>query len=326
VFRSRGPALLSALLVIACGERAEPPGRAERPDTAEAAAPGPVTAIRVNPGQHGMAAVVRWLRSPDGDALLVLEDWSSTENEPFYDGFLLASEAAGRTLQVDSVWDVAPSPDWSRVAYGEAIRIMVGESDVIPEDSIAAVAARLGVSASAARAAQFPASGMVAAAGYARLGTADLATGTARTLPVLAGWRVRWSDDGTHILAGRGPALADDDAPATGWIAVDPGTGPVRGSADSAAAAPAWVTGPTLDISVTPDTGRVEIPVEGGTIESAGGVIRLRGREIGEGYALAATRRGCYIAAQARDAGAGEYDAKFRLVVYDTGCRAAGTP
>jgi hypothetical protein len=141
VFRSRGPALLSALLVIACGERAEPPGRAALPDTTDAAAPGPVTAIRVNPGQHGMAAVVRWLRSPDGDGLLVLEDWSSTENEPFYDGFLLASEAAGRTLQVDSVWDVAPSPDWSRVAYGEAIRIMVGESDVIPEDSIAAVAA-----------------------------------------------------------------------------------------------------------------------------------------------------------------------------------------
>jgi hypothetical protein len=70
----------------------------------------------------------------------------------------------------------------------------------------------------------------------------------------------------------------------------------------------------------------VDIPVEGGTIEGAGGVIRLRGREIGEGYALAATRRGCYIAAQVRDPGAGEYDAKFRLVVYDTGCRRAGAP
>ena len=323
VFRSRGSALLAALLVVACGDGA---GRAAPPDTTGAAAPGPVTAIRVNPGQHGMAAVVRWLPSPDGSALLVLEDWSSTENEPFYDGFLLASEAAGRTIQVDSVWDVAPSPDWSRVAFGEAIRILVGESDVIPEDSIAAVAARLGVSAAEARGAQFPASGMVAAAGYARLGTADLATGTVHTLPVLAGWRVRWSDDGTRILAGRGPALADDDAPSTGWIAVDPATGAVVGGADSAAAAPAWVTGPTLDISVTPDTGRVEIPVEGGIIESAGGVIRLRGREIGEGYALAATRRGCYIAAQARDAGAGEYDAKFRLVVYDTGCGSAGAP
>lgn len=321
--RSRVPSILAAFLVVACGERA---GRSASPDTTAAAAPGPVSAIRVNPGQHGMAAIVRWLHSPDGSALLVLEDWSSTENEPFYDGFLLASETTGRTVQVDSVWDVAPAPDWSRVAYGEAIRILVGESDRIPEDSIAAIAARLGVSADVARAAQFPASGMVAAAGFSRLGTADAASGAVRTLPVLAGWRVRWSDDGTRILAGRGPALADDDAPATGWVAVDPGTGAVLGSADSAAAAPAWITGPTLDISITPDTGRVEIPVEGGSIESAGGAIRLRGREIGAGYALAATRRGCFIAALVQDAGAGEYDPKFRLVVYDAGCRGAGAP
>jgi hypothetical protein len=226
-------------------------------------------------------------------------------------------------VQVDSVWDVTPSPDWSRVAYGEAIRILVGESERIPDDTIAAVAARLGVSVETARAAEFPASGMVAAAGFARLGTADAATGATRVLPVLAGWRVRWSDDGGRILAGRGPALADDDAPATGWIAVHPETGAVQGTADSAAAAPAWITGPTLDVSVTPDTGRVEIPVDGGTIESAGGTIRLRGREIGAGHALAATRRGCYIAALVRDSTAGEYDPKFRLVVYDTGCRPA---
>ena len=313
---ARIPLLMAVSLSLACGERA---GQDARPDSA-VAAPGPVTALRVNAGQHGMAAVVRWLRSPDGSALLVVEDWSSTENEPFYDGFLLASEATGSTVQVDSVWDVAPSPDWRRVAYGEAIRILVGESDRIPEDSIAAVAGRLGVSVDEARAAQFPASGMVAAAGYSRLSTADLATGATRTLPVLAGWRVRWSDDGSRILAGRGPALADDDAPATGWIAVDPATGAPAGGADSAAAAPAWITGPTLDVSVTPDTGRVELPVEGGRIESSGGTIRLGGREIGPGYALAATHRGCYVAALVRDAGAGEYDPKFRLVVYDTGC------
>jgi hypothetical protein len=317
----RVPLLLAAFLAAACGDRGS---RSALPDSADAGEPGPVTSVRVNPGQHGMAAIVRWLRSPDGSALLVLEDWSSTENEPFYDGFLLASEATGSIVQVDSVWDVTPAPDWSRVAYGEAIRIMVGESDRIPDDTIAAVAARLGVTAGEARAAEFPASGMVAAAGFSRLGTADAATGATRTLPVLAGWRVRWSDDGTRILAGRGPALADDDAPATGWLAVDPETGAVLGSADSAAAAPAWITGPTLDVSVTPDTGRVELSVEGGTVESAGGTIRLRGREIGAGYALAATRRGCYIAAVVRDAGAGEYDPKFRLVVYDTGCSRAG--
>jgi len=270
---------------------------------------------------HGMTGTVRWLRSPDGTALLFVEDWNSTENEPFYDGFLLASETTGRIVQVDSVWDVAPSPDWSRVGFREAFRVMVGESDRIPDDTIAAVARRLGVSLEAARAAQFPASGMVAAAGFSRLGTADAATGTVRTLPVLAGWRVRWSDDGTRIHAGRGPVMADDDAPASGWLAVDPGTGEIVGPADSASAEPAWITGPTLDISVAPDTNRVEIPVEGGSVESVGGMIRLRGREIGGGYALAATGRGCYIAAQAFDSAAGEYDARYRLVVYDTGCR-----
>jgi hypothetical protein len=303
---------LAALLLVLAACVREPPPESR-----------PIAAIRVNPGQHGMAAVARWLHSPDGGALLVVEDWSSVENEPFYDGFLLASEATGRTLQMDSVWDVAPSPDWSRVAFGQAVRVMVGESDRIPDDSIAAVARRLGVSLEAARAAEFPASGMVAAAGFARLGLADAAGGEPRTLPVLAGWRVRWNADGTRIHAGRGPVLADDDAPSRGWLAVNPQTGAVTGPADSGSAEPAWIIGPTLDISVAPDTSRRAIPVEGGSIESAAGIIRLRGREIGRGHALAATRRGCYVAAQAFDSTAGEYDAKYRLVVYDTGCAPA---
>src|SRR3546814_8142642 len=71
-----------------------------------------------------MTGTVRWLHSPDGSALLVVEDWNSAENEPFYDGFLLASEITGRTVQVDSVWDVAPSPDRSEEHTSELQSLM----------------------------------------------------------------------------------------------------------------------------------------------------------------------------------------------------------
>lgn len=307
------PTLL--LLATACAERPAPPDAA-------AVVAGPVRVLRVNPGQHGMAAIARWLRSPDGSALLVVEDWSSTENDPYYDGFMIASEAARRTVRVDSVWDAVPSPDWRRVAFGKGLTVMAGESDRLPDDSIAAVAARLGVPVEEARAAQFPASGMVAAAGFSRLGVVEVVSGAEHIFPILAGWRVRWSADGSRIFAGRGPAMSGDDAPASGWLTVDATNGSVVGTSDSASAEPAWTIGPTIDVSVTPDTGRVEIPLEGVTIVSAGGTIRLGAREIGPGYALAATARGCYIAALARDADAGEYDPKHRLVVYDTGCPA----
>jgi hypothetical protein len=79
--------------------------------------------------------------------------------------------------------------------------------------------------------------------------------------------------------------------------------------------------GPTIDMSVDPDTGRVEITVEGGAVVSDSSRITLRGHPIGPGIALAATRRGCYIAALVPDSTAGEYDPKHRLMVYDTGCR-----
>ena len=280
----------------------------------------PTRMVRVHPGQHGMAAIARWLRSPDGSAVIAVEDWSSTENEPFFDGFILASERTMRMVRVDSVWDVAPSPDWSRAAYGRATRILAGEAERLPEDSILAAARRFGVPLETARAAQFSASGMMGAAGFARLGVVDGATGEARDFEQLAGWRVRWNPDGSRLYAGRGPTRSDDDAPPTGWIAVDPRSGASLGAADSAAAEPAWIIGPTLDISILPDTSRVAIPVEGGIVEGLGGMIYLRGREIGQGFALAATRRGCFIVALAYDLDAGQYDPKHRLVVYDAGC------
>lgn len=321
----RGLAPLLALLTFAACGRGEPAAGSAADTSGKAtdpAPPGVISAIRVNEGQRGMIAMARWVLPSDANAMLVVEDWSSIENEPFFDGMLFASESTGLVVRIDSIWDAAPSPDWSQVAFGSATIIRGGEQDAVPADSFRTAAARLGVSVEAARDASFPASGMAAMAGLAQLGIMDAATGSERLLPLLAGWRVLWSSDGRTILAGRGPRRSDDDDPPTRWVAAEPATGAVAGPVEpDPSLAPAWTMGPTIDMSVDPDTGRVEIPVEGGAVVSDSSRITLRGHPIGPGIALAATRRGCYIAALVPDSAAGEYDPKHRLMVYDTGCR-----
>ena len=322
-FRSSASLLL--ILTLAACQRGEPSGDATRGADAtvpDSTPPGLISVIRVNEGQRGMMAMARWLLPSDGNAMLVVEDWSSVENEPFFDGMLFASESTGLVVRIDSIWDAAPSPDWSEVAFGSATLIRGGEQDEVPADSFRAAAERLGVTVEEARDAGFPASGMAAMAGLAQLGIMDAATGAERKLPLLAGWRVLWSRDGKTLIAGRGPRRSDDDDPPSRWVAADPGTGTVVGPVepDPALATP-WVIGPTIDMSVNPDTGRVEIAVEGGSVVSDSARITLRGYPVGPGIALAATRRGCYITALVPDSTAGEYDPKHRLMVYDTGCR-----
>ena len=278
--------------------------------------------IRVNPGPHGMSGELRWVRSPDSSAMLVIEDWVSVEAEAFFDGFLLASERTGTWVREDSVWDAAPSPDWTRVAYGLATRIMGGEGDSMPPESLAVVANRLGVSVAEVRASSFPASGMAPAMGLARLGVADVAYGQKRTLPVLAGWNVRWSRSGDRILAGLGPEMVNDDAESRAWVSVTPERGDSSvshtGPIDSAPVG--WKTGPVLDMSVEPDNRDVLIKTSGRTIRSSGGEIMIDSVSVGPGFALAATRRGCYVLALVPDTTAGEYDPRWRAAMLDTGC------
>ena len=277
---------------------------------------------RVNLGARGMAGEVRWVFSPDSSALLAIEDWVSIEAEAFFDGFLLASERTGTWVREDSVWDAAPSPDWTRVAYGLATRIMGGEGDSMPPESLVAVANRLGVSVDEVRASAFMASGMAPAMGLARLGIADVAFGQKRTLPVLAGWNVRWSRSGDRVLAGLGPVLVNDDAPSRAWVSVTAERGDSAvshtGAIDSARVR--WITGPTLDISVDADTGEVVIATAGRTISSHGGELMVDSVNVGDGVALAATRQGCFVLALVRDTTAGEYDPKWRAAMLDTGC------
>ena len=308
--------------VAGCGGD-RPAGGAGDEASKEPAGPpltGPVTVTAVG-AERAMAAVVRWARSPDGKALLVTEDWAGVENEPFADGFVLASEETMNVVQVANAWDAAPSPDWKRLAFGVAYRLRGGESETVPAAVWREAAGRIGVPADSVRAASFAASGMSTIAGVSQAGMIDLATNARRTWPVPFGWRVRWTEDGDRIQLGRGPARADDDDPASGWITLDPKSGAVSAADSSDMTTINWVQGPTVDISVTPDTtAEMVFSVDGGSVNRVEGMIVVRGREVGPGIPLAATAAGCYVAALAPDSTAGEYDPKWRLVVYGAGC------
>jgi hypothetical protein len=312
-------------------------------DTLPAQPAAPIVHL-VNTGPHGMAATTRWLLSPDQRSLIVVEDAVGVEAEPVPDGVLFASEHTGAVVQVNGVWDVTPSPDWSRIAWGRAFVFRSGEADSIPraewerflgwlpedvtEPTIAAMLRR-------ASAYTFPVSGMSYAKAIALTQVLDVAQLTAGRLAVveapavrLEGWRVRWTPGGDTLAIGAAPRMVQDDADASRWTYVR--TRPPRTYRDSAGVAPAsrrfappaWVTGPTIDVSIAVDmNAERHVPSLAATVHSAGGriVVERRGArtEVGPGAALAATRDGRFIAALRPKRGAGEFDHKYELVVYE---------
>jgi hypothetical protein len=319
----RLPLILLALAAGATACRQEPaPGHGGAAATAPALT-GPVSVQRVNSGARGMIGQLRWAYSPDSSVLLAVEDWASIEAEAFFDGFRAASERFGRIAGRDSVWDVAPSPDWARVAFGTGLILHSGESETLSPEKVAEAARRLGVSTQEARAAQFSASGMGPAAGWAKLGIMDLNTGETHALPSLTGWRVRWNSDGTRIFGGLGPTVVQDDAPSTVWVSMTPsGDSAVQWTGDAPldTVTTTWITGPTLDVSVTPDTTPVTLVRDGHTVTSAGDTIRVDDRVLGPGIAQAATRHGCFVLALVHDSAAREFDPEWRAAIYDAGC------
>lgn len=321
------------------GDGAEPCGRraavaASSRDTGSAAAPR-VTTIPVNRGTHGMAARVRWTLSPDRCALLVVEDPAGVENDPVPNGFVLASERGGGVVvQRDSAWDVAPSPDWTRLAYGRAYALPGGERDSMTAADWEELGRRAGLDAATARRGAFASSGMTTAYALARpviVAVSDSAAAD-HALPIANGWRVRWTRDGRALVLGSRPVRANDDAPPTQWDVVDAGTPAARSASERAQSLggdvsrvdAAWTEGPTIDISVAPALdSAAAIAVDGGSVESRGGMVwlRTRGRSatavsVGPGAALAATRGGRFIVALAPAPDAARYEPKVRLVVY----------
>lgn len=286
---------------------------------------------RVNYESPGMLTRLRWARSADLTAILVMEDAVSVENEPAPNGFVFASETVLNSLQMDSVWDASPDPDWHRVAFGRAYVLRAGEAETPPAAMWEALADTIGVPVATLREAAFPASGMAIMFGLAQPGVARLDAQAdsavlagsdqtpVRLYPVMAGWRVAWSADGHELLAGAAPAMVQDDSPASVWFALDPMRGEEARPVERPEIAPVeWVQGPTIDISVAPDTGRrVVVGVFGtDTLVSEHGWIRLGDAMVGPGVALTATRDARYIVALAPNPSAEEYEPKYMAVVY----------
>jgi hypothetical protein len=197
----------------------------------------------------------------------------------------------------------------------------------------------IGVAPDEVRRSAFSCSGMTIMYCVAQLHVADMsergqrvaiASDTARALPVLAGWRIRWRSDGSTILAGI-PQGSRDQAPPKAWLVVDPGSGSVRDTlsvADTVGISPmAWSEGPMLSFDVALDlASRSELSIDGAAVVSEGGWITVSWHgpsgaatsfRVGVGRALAVTRGGRFIAAVVPARASPSQSWAYELVVYE---------
>jgi len=284
-----------------------------------------VTATPVNRGTHGMTERVLWTFSPDRKAVLVVDDPVGVENEPVPNGFFFGDETRGFQTQMDSVWDVAPSPDWKTIGFGRAYQVVSGGGT--GTDLLIDVSRRTSIDTATLRAASFASSGMsmtraIAQPGVIRMpnnprAQASVDSSAPRLFPVARGWRVRWTTDGSILALGNSPARAEDNEGSQTWAALDPLTGQLHGTLPSNASLveTKFTSGPTLDRSLTIDMSKAPpIEIKRGNqtfnIQSERGVITLvettpsaaskaAPRVVGAGLALAATAGGRYIVALA---------------------------
>jgi hypothetical protein len=290
----------------------------------------------VNRGTHGMRASLRWSFGEDRRAIVAVEDPVSVEGDALPNGFVLADERWPTVVQRDSVWDVAPSPDWRRVAFGRAFIIPVGGRDAAGIGQWFAVARRTNLDVESVRRGAFPVSGMSDMRGFAQpvveplgpdsTGGSLLQRQVRTPVPLAGGWRVRWSQDGRTLAVGLPPRQAvRDDAPASSWLAVDARSFVVLGELQDyvALASPTWVEGPTLELESVPDSAPRRLEIAGGTAESADGWIVARGtatrgqrRVVGPGALLAVTRDGHFLLAVAPAAAVQQGEPRSRAVLY----------
>jgi hypothetical protein len=315
--------LPALVLALACVDSSN---RTSTSDTTTSQRQTPVvTSVTVNRGTYGMSSRLKWLMSPDSSAMIAVVDPSGVENEAIPNAFFYGSESRNFQTRMDSVWDVAPSPDWGSIAFSRARVLLNGGEDSIPSSMWQELSRKTGIDTTTLRTGSFGTSGMSSARGIAQPGVIQIpadprAAGAAdaaapKMYPVALGWHVRWTPDGATVALGNSPAKAEDTEESQTWAALDPKTGAFHGTlpADAKLVVPRWNTGPVLDISVPIDMqGSPPIRIKAGTrtmsIESANGVITAheigagtdstaRTYTIGSGKALAATKGGRYILA-----------------------------
>jgi hypothetical protein len=306
-----------------------------------------VTSVRVNQATTGMISRVKWILSSDSSAILAVVDPAGVENEAIPNGFFYGSETQNFQTRMDSVWDVAPSPDGKTIAFSRAYVLNPRELDSIPPQMWIDVARKTGMDTATVRTGSFASSGMSMARAIAQPGTIKVPADS-RALnasddaaphlyPIALGWRVRWTADGNFIALGNSPATVQDDAESETWSSLDPKTGMFHPSlpGDAKTVAPKWKTGPKLELSVPVDMqGAPAITVSAAgrhfAIESARGAITAReigspndstGRSytIGSGKALAATKGGRFILALAPRSAAVANEMPVEAVVYVVG-------
>jgi hypothetical protein len=333
-----------ALLFVltACVEQNGEKPRPSAPRTAPV-----VTSVRVNQATYGMSSTVKWMLSADSSAIIAVVDPVGVENEAIPNGFFYGSEKHNFQARMDSVWDVAPSPDGKMIAFSRAFVLNPRELDSIPPAMWQDVARRTGMDTTTVRTGSFASSGMSMARAIAQPGTIKVPD-DARTLsasdeaapkfyPVALGWRVRWTPDGSFIALGNSPATVQDDAQSETWASLDPKTGAFHSSlpGEGKTVTPNWIKGPKLELSTPIDMDSApSLNVAAGgrhlTIETVRGVITARDAgsandsttrsyTIGSGKALAATKGGRYILALAPRARPVANEIPVEAVVYVVG-------
>ena len=294
-----------------------------------------------------MTSRVKWMLSKDSSAILAMVDPVGVEAEPIPNSFFYGSEARNFQARMDSVWDVAVSPDWNTIAFSRAYVVSAGGEDSIPPSMWQDLARRTGLDTTTVRTSSFASSAMAIARAIAQPGTIKVpadarASGASddaapKRYPIAIGWRVRWTTDGNFIALGHSPAMVSDSEESESWASLDPKTGTFHTTLPDAAKtiAPKWINGPVLDLSAPVDMqGAPQLNVSSAnrrfTIESQRGVITAReigivpdstarSYTIGSGKALAATKGGRYILALAPRGKAVVGEMPVEVVVYTVG-------
>jgi len=216
----RAPRRAAAVTLIALGGCLVDSSKKET--TADTTHLAPVVTITpVNRGTHGMAERVMWTFSPDRKSVLVVADPGGVENEPVPNGFFFGDESRGFQTQMDSVWDVAPSPDWKWIGFGRAYTVVGGAGT--GTDLLTDVSRRTSIDTATLRAGSFAASGMSMSRAVAQAGvihipdnpreSAAADSAAPKLFPVARGWRVRWTADGSTLALGNNPSRAVDNEP-----------------------------------------------------------------------------------------------------------------